>query len=114
MGLNFTSTKPAASDVSFFTHQGNVPLPDCWRTWGALGAVGSAMTAHCGDPRPVTPAIQPAGNAPILSRSKSTVSAMAAVAEKIVIATTLSPFMLLSFLQGKRALRPVALHGSAI
>src|SRR5215813_5668466 len=63
------------------------------------------MTAHCGDPRPVTPAIQPAGNAPIFSRSKPTVSTMAAVAEKTVIATTMSPFMLLSLRQGRSGRR---------
>src|SRR2546429_7195467 len=53
--LNFTSTKPSASDTLFLTHHGNVPLPICCRTFFPLGAVGSAPPAHRGLPEPVTP-----------------------------------------------------------
>jgi hypothetical protein len=51
------------------THHGNVPLPDCLSTFGLLGAVASASTDHFGEPRPVTPARQPAGVAPGMSWS---------------------------------------------
>src|SRR5450631_2663833 len=75
MGLNLTSTAPSAIATSFFTHQGNAPLPDCLRTLGALGAVPSASMAHFGAPRPVTPATHPAGRVPTRSLSKLIVSA---------------------------------------
>src|SRR3979490_2679519 len=79
MDLNFTSTKPSPIDTSFFTHQGKVPWPDCINTFGLLGAVGSACTSHFGEPRPVTPAVQPVGTFPASSRSKLMVSACAMV-----------------------------------
>src|SRR5437899_11240892 len=77
MGLNFTSTTPSVRAVSFLTHQGNVPAPDCFSTFGGLGAVGSFSTAHFGAPRPVTPAVQPPGSEPTASWSKVIVSATA-------------------------------------
>src|SRR5439155_25729426 len=78
-GLNFTSTSPSARDASDLTHQGKVPLPDCLSTLGLLGADMSASTDHLGEPRPVTPARQPAGSAPGVSRSNETVSACVVV-----------------------------------
>src|SRR2546427_2525299 len=66
---------PSVKAVPFLTHQGKVPVPDFFSTFGALGAVGSASIAHWDVPRPVTPAIQPAGSEPIASWSKVIVSA---------------------------------------
>ena len=40
------------------THQGNVPLPDCFQTFGLLGADVSASTFHVGEPLPVTAHVQ--------------------------------------------------------
>src|SRR5262245_822352 len=74
-GLNFTSTYPSFSETSFFTHHGNVPLPDCLSTFGLLGAVASVSTVHFGVPLPVLPANQPAGSSPAFVSSKFTVSA---------------------------------------
>src|SRR5207247_2096933 len=79
IGLNFTSTKPSASDVPLLTHHGKVPVPDCISTFDLLGAVGSAATAQRGLPRPVTPQVHPAGTALTVSLSKLTVCARAAV-----------------------------------
>lgn len=59
-----TSTKPSGSETPFSTHQGKVPEPDCFSTFGVLGALLSASTVHFGKPRPVTPAVQPAGRKP--------------------------------------------------
>ena len=33
-----TSTKPSVICADFFTHQGKVPVPDCFKTFGLLGA----------------------------------------------------------------------------
>src|SRR5687768_9635110 len=73
MALNFTSTKPSASDTSFFTHQGNVPSPVCWSTCFGLGAVASSLTAQRGAPLPVTPDSQPSGSPPGRAASKFSV-----------------------------------------
>src|SRR6185503_17872159 len=70
-GFIFTSTTPSASAASF-THHGNVPRPDCFRTLGALGAVASRSTDQRGAPVPVTPAFQPSGSAPAADESKLT------------------------------------------
>src|SRR5215468_11161830 len=79
MGLKRVSTKPSASDVALRTHHGNVPLPDCLRTLGALGAVGSFSTVQRGVPRPVTPQTQAGGVAPTFRSSKLMVSMRAPV-----------------------------------
>ena len=73
--MNFTSTTPSVKTFSFNTHHGKVPAPDCFITFGALGAVGSASTAHLPAPAPVTPAIHPLGIVPTGSWSKVIVSA---------------------------------------
>src|SRR5215467_3500298 len=78
-GLNLTSTYPSFSETSFFTHQGNVPLPDCLSTFGLLGAVASGSIAHFGEPLPVTPVRHPDGAAPVGSLSKEIVSARVVV-----------------------------------
>src|SRR5437867_4007737 len=68
---------PSVKVVPLLTHQGKVPVPDCFSTFGALGAVESASMVHLGVPRPVTPAIQPLGREPAASWSKVIVSAIA-------------------------------------
>jgi tetratricopeptide (TPR) repeat protein len=59
--MNFTSTKPSVICAECFTHQGTVPVPDCFKTFGLLGADMSASTFQTGDPLPVTPHVQSAG-----------------------------------------------------
>src|SRR5258708_712164 len=54
---------------------GWVGSPDCFNTFGLLGAESSATTSHLGSPLPVLVAFQPGGGAPVLSSSKLTVSA---------------------------------------
>src|SRR5215470_13363165 len=80
MDLNLTSTNPSVIDALAFIHQGNVPLPDCFRTFGLLGADASALTAHFGEPCPVTPQVQSAGGVPSWALSNVSISANAAVA----------------------------------
>src|SRR5512133_3546531 len=54
----------AACHCPLFTHQGKVPLPVCISTLALPAASGSAATAQCGLPLPVTPQLQPAGGEP--------------------------------------------------
>src|SRR5712692_3788651 len=84
IALKRTSTKPFSTAAFGSTHQGNVPLPDCWRTFGLLGADESCRTAHFGLPFPVTPCCHALGSAPGLSLSKLMVSANAALVANIV------------------------------
>src|SRR5436309_4586779 len=77
MGLNFTSTKPSFRLVSFFRQTGYVASPDCFRTFGLLGAVSSFSIVHFAAPLPVFVAIQPGGAAPSVTSSKLIVSASA-------------------------------------
>src|SRR5213593_4531242 len=79
MGLNLTSTAPSANAVPVLTHHGKLPEPDCFKTLGGLGAVGSCSTVHLADPLPVTPPLHPIGGAPTGSLSKLMVSAIAVV-----------------------------------
>src|SRR5262249_35619260 len=44
LGLNFISTNPSLRFVSSFRQMGNVACPDCFKTFGLLGAVLSATT----------------------------------------------------------------------
>src|SRR4051794_17827416 len=63
--------------VSFLIANGKVARPDCLRTLGLLGAVGSASTVHFGCPLPVIVKVQPSGDVPAAASSKFRVSATA-------------------------------------
>ena len=54
---------------------GNVATPDCFNTFGLLGAESSFSTDHFAEPLPVCVAVHPGGAAPALKLSKFTVSA---------------------------------------
>src|SRR5437763_1863977 len=73
------------------------PTPDCRSTFGALGAPESASTAQRCVPFPVTPAVQPAGNAPGGSLSNPTISPCA-LAASAAIATPISALSMISLL----------------
>src|SRR5438034_10934300 len=74
-GLNFTSMKPSLMLVSFLMQTGKVAAPDCFNTFGLLGAESSFSTNHFAEPLPVCVAVHPGGAAPALKLSKFTVSA---------------------------------------
>src|SRR6266852_4106839 len=74
-GLNFTSTKPSLRLLSFLMQTGKVASPDCFNTFGLLGAESSFSMDHFAEPLPVCVAIHPGGAAPVLKLSKVTVSA---------------------------------------
>src|SRR5947207_12735845 len=76
-GLNFTSTNPSLRFVSFLKQTGKVASPDCFNTFGWLGAESSFSTLHFAEPLPVCVAVHPGGAAPVLRLSKFTVSANA-------------------------------------
>jgi hypothetical protein len=78
-----TPTKPSAIRTDCFTHQGKVPLPDCFKTFGLLGADASASTFQTGEPFPVTPHLQPSGVSPGVAWSKFSDAANAAVAANV-------------------------------
>src|SRR6266576_5582604 len=63
--------------VSFLKQTGNVAWPDCFKTFGLLGAESSFSTAHFAVPLPVCVAVQPGGGAPVFASSKLIVSASA-------------------------------------
>src|SRR5215216_5065868 len=92
MGLNFTSTKPSLRLASSLMQTGYVAWPDCFNTFGLLGAVSSATTAHRAWPEPVWVAIQPVGAFPVSALSKFTVSAGAA-ANSNAVRMTVETFM---------------------
>src|SRR5438876_6392671 len=64
---------------------GNVPTPDCFNTFGLLGAELSCSMLHFALPLPVTALFQPRGSAPALASSKLTVSAIATPERRPVI-----------------------------
>src|ERR1039458_8085986 len=74
-GLNFTSTKPSLRLVSSFMQIGYVPSPDCFSTFGLLGAESSRSTLHLAAPVPVSVPVQWGGSLPGLALSNPTVSA---------------------------------------
>src|SRR5438477_3889898 len=80
MGLNFTSTKPSLTFVSFLRQTGYVASPDCFSTFGLLGAVSSFSIVHFASPLPVLVAVQPGGGWPSGALSKLTESATATTA----------------------------------
>src|SRR5437762_11671630 len=80
--------------VSFLKQTGDVAWPDCFKTFGLLGAESSFSTAHFAVPLPVCVAVQPGGGAPVSMSSKLTVSATAVpVAIVIAIIVTLIFFI---------------------
>src|SRR5215831_13311173 len=85
MGLNFTSTKPSLRLVSSLMQTGYVALPDCFRTFGGLGAVSSFSTVHFASPEPVLVAVQPGGGAPVLRSSKLTVSTSVTLVSRVIV-----------------------------
>src|SRR5439155_9184163 len=94
MGLNFTSTKPSLRLVSFLRQTGYVASPDCFSTFGLLGAVSSFSMVHFASPLPVFVAVQPGGAAPGVASSKLTVAVNAVVVIRLVITrNVLSVFM---------------------
>src|SRR5206468_10097297 len=101
MGLNFTSTKPSLTFVSFLRQTGYVASPDCFSTFGLLGAVASFSIVHFASPLPVLVAVHPAGGSPIFASSKLTVSASADPATSVlIIMISLSVFILISNVGG--------------
>src|SRR5882762_8255974 len=85
MGLNFTSTKPSLTLVSFLRQTGYVASPDCLRTFGLLGAVSSFSIVHLASPLPVFVAVHPGGASPGLASSKLMVCACAVTANRPVV-----------------------------
>src|SRR5438067_3854027 len=73
-GLNFTSTKLSWIFVSFLMQTGKVAWPDCFNTFGLLGAEASFSTDHFAVPLPVCVAVQPGGGSAELMKSRRTVS----------------------------------------
>ena len=63
---------------------GKVAWPDCFNTFGLLGAASSFSIAHLAVPLPVCVALQPGGGAPVFMSSKLTVSAMATAVTKVI------------------------------
>src|SRR5437899_9235267 len=101
-GLNFTSTKLSWIFVSFLMQTGKVAWPDCFNTFGLLGAEASFSTDHFAVPLPVCVAVQPGGGIPAFMSSKLTVSAMASpVAMVVAIIVKLNVFIV-SFLVDRR------------
>src|SRR5437879_8440451 len=78
---------------------GKVAWPDCFNTFGLLGAASSFSIAHLAVPLPVCVAIQPGGGAPVFISSKLTVSAMA-TAVAMVIAIIVKHSVFTSFPSG--------------
>src|ERR1035441_4114614 len=74
-GLNFTSTKPSLRVVSSLMQIGYLPSPDCFSTFGLLGAESSRSTFHLAAPVPVTVPVQWGGSLPGFALSKPTVPA---------------------------------------
>src|SRR5438034_2294919 len=84
---------------------GYVARPDCFRTFGLLGAVSSFSTVHFGSPVPVFVAVHPGGGSPILRLSKLTASAnTTATTTATVSVTTAKAFMSISS-ETKRVLK---------
>src|SRR5439155_26795595 len=82
--FNFHSTKPSLMLVSFLMQTGKVTWPDCFNTFGLLGAEASFSTDHFAVPLPVCVAVQPGGGTPAFMSSKFTVSSAASAVAMIV------------------------------
>src|SRR6266436_9757272 len=97
-GLNFTWTKPSLMVALFLMQTGNVAWPDCFNTFGLLGAEASFSTDHFAVPLPVCVAVQPAGAAPGFISSKLTVSAAARAVAMVVTIMVKSDVFIVSYL----------------
>ncbi len=64
---------------------GKVAAPDCFNTFGLLGADSSFSTDHFAEPLPVCVAVQPAGAVPVFISSKLTVSAEANAVTMVIV-----------------------------
>src|ERR1035441_1447063 len=94
-GLNFTSTKPSLRLVSSLMQIGYVPSPDCFSTFGLLGAESSWAMLHFAAPVPVRVPVQWGRSLPGLASSKPTVSANAcAVTPPAAIASAIDSFII--------------------
>jgi hypothetical protein len=87
-----------------------VPLPDCFKTLGLLGADVSVSTFQTGEPFPVTPQLQSSGRVPGFTASNFSSTAEALVAVSIITIERASDENLFRFpsmrnLLAKRALR---------
>jgi hypothetical protein len=82
--------------VSFLKQTGNVATPDCFNTFGLLGAESSFSTDHFAEPLPVCVAVQPGGAAPVLKLSKFTVSADDDAATTVLASDAMSSVFILS------------------
>src|SRR5204863_9443743 len=92
-----TSPNSSMILVSFLKQTEIVAWPDCFKTFGLLGAESSFSIAHFAVPLPVCDAVQPGGGAPAFISSKFTVSA-AAMPVAIVIADIVTHnFLMASF-----------------
>src|SRR6266700_1327135 len=67
---------------------GYVASPDCFKTFGLLGAESSATTAHLAAPFPVLVAVHPGGGAPVFKSSKFTLSESALLFVRLVISAS--------------------------
>jgi hypothetical protein len=77
---------------------GYVATPDCFNTFGLLGALSSFSIVHFGLPVPVLVAVQPAGALPTAALSKFTVSPCAATANAVMMNTVL-PNLFMEYLR---------------
>src|SRR5207253_5423304 len=79
--------------VSSLKQMGYVATPDCFRTFGLLGAVSSFSIVHLALPFPVFVAVQPAGAWPVGALSKETVSFGAAATKTAEVNTRTASFI---------------------
>src|ERR1035441_7824533 len=94
-GLNFTSTRRSLRLASSFMQIGYVPSPDCFSTFGLLGAEPSCAMLHFAAPVPVRVPVQWGGSLPGLASSKPAVSANAcAINPPPAIASTIDSFVI--------------------
>src|SRR5437763_4134128 len=95
-GLNFTSTNPSLIFVSFLKQIWNVAWPDCFKTFGLLGAEASFSTVHFALPLLVCVAVQPAGAALVFMLSKLAVSVPANAVAVVITPRAKSDFFIVS------------------
>src|SRR6266436_5053452 len=76
---------------------GKVAWPDCFNTFGLLGAASSFSIAHLAVPLPVCVAVQAEGGAPVFMSSKFTVSAAAIPVAMVIADIVTHIFFMASF-----------------
>src|SRR5206468_9543347 len=79
--------------VSSLKQMGYVATPDCFRTFGLLGAESSVSIVHLALPLPVLVAVQPAGGWPCGALSKLTDSFGAAAIKTAAVTTRTASFI---------------------